>query len=421
MLLCHVSHCKAHANHLAMASTKSWLRSKGWANKRMLSHLSLDGGAFSIPPKDQESFHRRIEDWYGKETMCFIEVKGDLYKFFVDIDYKSTDPLEASEQESLVRAVYKSIRAKLVDPEACGSCVVCTTSPKKLETGYKTGIHMLWPDLVVNNKTATLLSKQAVMDLEDEFGPRNCANSWEDVVDPSVYKHSNTGLRMKYNTKPGEPLRVYKPVELLTGEDATGEKIDASCVPIHRQLEMCTIRCSASVTTPIRTDLIEKALLENEEQEHVAREKGFSQLQDVGGDKADLITAYIKTNFPAHKVQQVRRVQKTDKDVYVIFVDSRYCLNLGREHKSNNVYFLAKKDGVYQKCFCTCNTVVGRKFGMCKDFRSAPSAITPQLKRALFSASKESRCPTERVGSGRKGKWDPWALHDSFLDEMLKQ
>ena len=66
-----------------MANTKSWLRSKGWANKRMLSHLSLDGGAFSIPPKDQESFHRRIEDWYGKETMCFIEVKGVYNSVFL--------------------------------------------------------------------------------------------------------------------------------------------------------------------------------------------------------------------------------------------------------------------------------------------------------------------------------------------------
>jgi Herpesviridae UL52/UL70 DNA primase len=96
----------------------------------------------------------------------------------------------------------------------------------------------------------------------------------------------------------------------------------------------------------------------------------------------------------------------TDDDpVFFARSTSRYCLNIGKEHNSNNVYFLLGKQGAYQMCFCRCETLEGRRHGMCKDFHSAVFPLTKDLTIALFGRevweehqrAKQARqaCPTE--------------------------
>lgn len=50
-----------------------------------------------------------------------------------------------------------------------------------------------------------------------------------------------------------------------------------------------------------------------------------------------------------------------------ISLDCRYCMNYGREHKNNHVYLVVNEKGIHQRCFCSCDTTVSRKFGRCGD------------------------------------------------------
>ena len=77
-------------------------------------------------------------------------------------------------------------------------------------------------------------------------------------------------------------------------------------------------------------------------------------------------------------------------EFYLATLDTNFCMNVGREHNSNRVYYYINTNAVYQKCFCTCDTLEGRKFGeKCMDFRSSGREISNIIKYLLFPQEKQ--------------------------------
>jgi len=63
---------------------------------------------------------------------------------------------------------------------------------------------------------------------------------------------------------------------------------------------------------------------------------------------------------------------------------ARFCFNLGRAHRTNNVYFVLTRRGVTQRCYCRCETTEHRKYGMCKDFVSDCWPVPDDVLAAFF-------------------------------------
>ena len=110
---------------------------------------------------------------------------------------------------------------------------------------------------------------------------------------------------------------------------------------------------------------------------------------------------------------------------YLINVDSQYCLNLGTCHRSNGIYFIINEEGLFQKCFCRCNTLDGRLSGVkCEHFTSDAFYLPDDLEPILFSSfddklhSKFSkfvdRCDTSLSNIRTKKELDI-----AFLDRFL--
>ena len=85
--------------------------------------------------------------------------------------------------------------------ENCGNYYVvgCTTDSKEVtveggKSVIKTGVHLIWPKLWVDQKTALWIRSKIVSYLEQECGSRPNWNPWGDVVDECVY--TANGLRM---------------------------------------------------------------------------------------------------------------------------------------------------------------------------------------------------------------------------------
>ena len=77
-------------------------------------------------------------------------------------------------------------------------------------------------------------------------------------------------------------------------------------------------------------------------------------------------------------------------EFYLATLDTNFCMNVGREHNSNRVYYYINTSAVYQKCFCTCDTLEGRKFGeKCMDFRSSGRDLSNIIKYLLFPQEKQ--------------------------------
>jgi hypothetical protein len=90
--------------------------------------------------------------------------------------------------------------------------------------------------------------------------------------------------------------------------------------------------------------------------------------------------------------QENARITKMFKHggCYLVSTDSSFCENLGRMHNSNHVWFyVSEKDGgtVCQKCFCRCETLVGRK-QFCKDFYGRRHILPPSVSNLLFPNKK---------------------------------
>lgn len=83
-------------------------------------------------------------------------------------------------------------------------------------------------------------------------------------------------------------------------------------------------------------------------------------------------------------------------EFYLATLDTNFCMNIGREHNSNRVYYYINTNAVYQKCFCTCDTLEGRMFGeKCMDFRSSGRELNNIIRYLLFPQEKQRRTQTK--------------------------
>lgn len=89
---------------------------------------------------------------------------------------------------------------------------------------------------------------------------------------------------------------------------------------------------------------------------------------------------YRKTQI----VDMVRLGSSSRSCYYLARTDSSFCLNKRDEHNRNGIYFLINTGGLYQKCFCRCETTEGRAKGRCRDWHSYPIQLPMNVRKAFF-------------------------------------
>ena len=55
-----------------------------------------------------------------------------------------------------------------------------------------------------------------------------------------------------------------------------------------------------------------------------------------------------------------------------------------RSHASNHIWFRIEGHTIAQRCFCTCETMRGRRFGFCKDFYGRKHRLPDTIFRELY-------------------------------------
>jgi hypothetical protein len=76
---------------------------------------------------------------------------------------------------------------------------------------------------------------------------------------------------------------------------------------------------------------------------------------------------------------------------YKVFVTGRgsgYCGNYRKDHRSARIYFIVKRSGAIQKCWCKCDTTEGRSSGKrCRDYESPGAALASHECAMLFEST----------------------------------
>lgn len=293
------------------------------------THLLMNGGMLFVPMDEVDEFYEAYISEITQGTKLYIvEKKTEVFKFFVDIDYKAKEKLDKDTIERICRALHSIVKV--------GRCCIALTKSRECKEGIKTGVHVHWPDLSVTKKRAMELRAEILSSFPPEFKWFD----WEKVIDLSVY--GGSGLRMIWSHKmpTGDP---YIPWKILDGKEFSKEF----------KYETLKLFC-------VRTD--------EEDTKSILDETTSSELQ-----------RFVNKYITGQEEAQIKRISKGDDGIFFVQTDSKYCENIGKEHKSNHVYFFIKDFKISQRCH---DEECGKSFeGRVHDLNYAHTVVK-QLKDA---------------------------------------
>ena len=112
------------------------------------------------------------------EKLFVVEQKSKTYNFFVDLDYKGDESLTIEEIKDICKVICDKVKR-----HGGKECLISVAPPKKSGTKVKTGVHLNWPGLVVDQASAIALREHILISLTRAKGSYN----WSDIVDAAVY------------------------------------------------------------------------------------------------------------------------------------------------------------------------------------------------------------------------------------------
>ncbi|CAM9807843.1 unnamed protein product, partial [Phaeothamnion confervicola] len=164
----------------------------------------MSGGKLSIPEDHMDEFHRLYaqEIDSGTRTWTFSELRSTpVFKLFFDLDlYDKLQPSDAS-LDQITAVIHNTARKYYpgVTDQDTLIMIECrapqSTVSKEGGTYVKSGIHLIFPNLLVNEEIALQIRHAAIYELESNLMQRSCAfNPWNDAID-KIYR-IGCGLRL---------------------------------------------------------------------------------------------------------------------------------------------------------------------------------------------------------------------------------
>jgi len=379
---------------------KSWCAAQKFNNATNLSHVLMDGGVLSVPFDKLNTFYERyIEAVKGGERLYVVEQKSEKYNFFVDIDYKDKEALDLDEIKDVCKVICDKVKR-----HGGKECLISVSPPKKCGGDLiKTGVHLNWPEFVVDQSSAVALREHILVALSKAKGR---GTDWNDIIDVAVYgnvsrKTKGSGFRMPWSYKKAKHMAcngqgcsecekgkvdqlAYLPIFMYHhGPLSTILKIGQD--PTLEILKMAAVRTDAP------------QIIHVEPPSTTVKEGTFTAIQmkdevhddTLKGKIEDFIRAHIEGQAHAYIPKFFKK-----KDTYLVSTTSKYCENLKREHGSNHVWFIISGQTILQKCFCLCETLRGRRDGFCKDFCGRRHQLTPSIVEGLYPKKEDiKKCP----------------------------
>ncbi len=429
-----------------MTELKKWLRSENLFQRtketQVPSHLLYDGGKIFVPrDREHEFLYHYAEAMEAGEKLYYVETRPSTFKFMIDVDI--TDDHYWTDEEII--KLTKFIQGIVFDFYNKNQMTICAISPsKEKKDGTHTGVHLIWPKLVVISETARVIRRGIVQKLNEEYGscPRGPGGpkTWEDVIDEVIY--TRNGYRMvgsdkmtpPPNKQPENRELVVKFVMNSNGDlkqnylERLQNDYKALALETSIRYVLDTHRRKGSKGMEIKTlpKWLEEDALEFAENNGKKSKIGGSL---VGSREHLIIEHFIKHNLPKqYNRGTVKAVTRYPDGNLLIKTTSRYCMNLGRAHNSCGIYFFATPNGLYQKCLCPCDKLKGRKCGYCRDYTSdcypfsqeTTDLLFPEQAKSMFKESKKGKNGYQPRSESKKTKnLEKKALCDKLLDDIL--
>jgi hypothetical protein len=384
-----------------------------------LTHTLLDGGRISLPDHLQTDFWTAYDcDLTAGRRLSVVERRSSpVFRMHLDVDLKEMRGENDMKQLLLVvgRAVKSALAPSLPMSRVLDeglmlvACAVMRESSLSRDRLGK-GLHLVWPDLSVDERAAFLLRSHIARECEKSFGDWNV--DWEVVLDPATLR-AGGGLRAigskkvtrcescggnfqlrdicrecegGYVAKEG----VYWPWGAWPISPTTVEFLTGSANRVHT-LRRCSVRLPSNATLqPLVIEYLSSRDTSVDNFRRV-RPRISSDRVTVGlstdlQEALKIVLGAVHPNFAELRIRDA----VFERGRWLINVSgrgSRFCINKGSEHTSQNVFFICEERGLRQCCYS--RKAEARRFGPCGTFASIPHPLPENIKQLL-----EERLPT---------------------------
>jgi hypothetical protein len=364
--------------------------------RETFNYLLLDsykGGKLFIPIDKEYKFWCLYSDEMKNGTKLYVvEQRDKVFKYMLDLDISDSHYWSVEEISELTKFIQKIIKEFFGDDHS----TVCCTSPQKIKHNkIHTGIHLIWNDLYVTSDTAMVIRDGLVQRLNKQK-EIVVEKPWKDIIDELVY--TRVGYRMVGSDKFNKDEKVPENRELnllfVMNTDGILRKTHYERLlnsPKDLILET-SIRNVIDTYKEIGMKIVFPKWLEVD-CSNIAKTFGTSHNYSILSNKEHiLIENFIRKNLPkCYSRAFIKSISKYPDGNLLITTTSKYCMNIKRDHNSCGIYFFGCSDGIYQKCFCPCETLNGRIKGYCKDFTSECFKFPDDIRLALFPKSKKKK------------------------------
>jgi hypothetical protein len=405
-------------------SVVSWLYNNNFnkpsENTPIPTHLSFEGGTFYIPEIEHKNFlYRYGQDLKNNIKLYLVESRPRIFKFMIDFDI-SDDHFWNSEEIILLGQLTTHIVHKYFDNTYVS--VVCSSNrPKiKIVDGIEkihSGIHIIFPRLFVNSETAQTLRKALLLEFndtkeeekeeekgEDEISTlkkslfeKTNLRIFDDIIDERIY--IKNGYRMvgsdkiiKTKTLKNSENRVYLVHSVLNDKGKLLEELTRIIKTDYTQMMHYTairlVPDNIYYDTPNGIQLKKPEWFKEIVDPMYEKVQIHRTINSLESTIVDKINTYINSVelFGTDIVQDV--IYAEDIDSYFIKVHSKYCMNIGKSHNSCGIYLVIYHSYLFQRCYCTCNTLKGRNCGFCCDYSSKPFNLPVEIFNMLYTPIK---------------------------------
>jgi hypothetical protein len=399
-------------------SFRDEIRRRGWNAKKTATHFLLDGGKLHVPDEDNGTFYNVYFNHaiLKREPLSVVELKTAIFPLFFDIDGRWNHG--ASNPQKTIRVlagfIYDFVTKIFFEIDTSGAStsaqpavdrskmIVCASPPKRDNTTEKHGVHIIFPNIIVNAPIAIACRERLLCYISQcDFGDAEMPmNEMSDVVDDSVFKAN--GLRMIWSNKGKTEGRAYVP-SYWVDNSSTGEYVFDSVIQKRDLIRETSIRRFNEPLTPCSggEHLIADKMDVHEKNGVVI---GTSTSVDMYGD----VLPEIRSLLPQVYNKVVFTAAFVTSHAVMLKSNSRYCQNKQGEHRTSTVYFCVTRQGICQRCYCR------KEDRGCDKYASKTIKLPERVSRVFFPDFLDD---TDEVSIVRK----PVKKRMTSIEGMLKR
>lgn len=280
----------------------------------------------------------------------------DRFNYFVDVDtgvFKQRPTVESLGEWAIdISRTLQEIIAESVQGNPRMGVVISIISARKVKGGFKPGIHLHVPDLVVERQTAIFLSSTLASRLVMPNNLRLPCTDINKLIDTEIYRSQGGALRMHNATKMGDELTRYK---LYATVSADGEStIDPKFTPleIYNMTELDTkedspltqLSCNLA-KSPHQLDA-SNVEPESKRQRQAGEKQAIVKMEEDNLFE-ELVREKVERYFPQARI---RAITKQNGTVWLVKLASKYCWMKQADHDSESAFLSVTKNGIQPRC-----------------------------------------------------------------------